>query len=238
MDDTNKHLNVHHNYFKNREQAGLVLAERLQKYRYEDTIVLALSEGGVLVGSQIATHLHSLIALLLTKDIYLPDGRTLMGVVNETGGFIYNKAFSTGEIEELESEYRNNIEIAKMQAVHDLHIVLGQGGLIQPGYFRDRIVIVVTDGALNGMAFEMAYQYLKGINVRKVIMVAPIASVKAVDRMHLLADELMSLSVIDSTFDTDHYYEDNKLPEHSEVIKILNDIILQWKQEKVKGDQV
>lgn len=218
------------NYFASRLEAGTILAQKLQQYRYEDTIVLSLSEGGVLVGAVIASNIHALIAMLLTKDVYLPDGRTLVGVVNEVGGFVYNNAFSTGEIEELESEYRGNIEFAKSQALHELHVALGQGGLISTEYFRNRVVIVVADGTLNGMAFEMAYDYLKAVHTKKVIMVAPIASVKAVDRMHLLADELHCLNAVNTVFDIDHYYEDNTMPTHDQTLSILNNVILNWKQ--------
>jgi len=218
------------NYFKSRAQAGVLLAKKLEKYRYEDTIVLALSEGGVLVGAEIARQLHSLIALLLTKDVYLPDGRTVVGIINEAGGFIFNNAFSAGEIEELETEYRGNIEFAKMQALHELHVALGQGGVISPEYFRNRVVLVVTDGTTNGMAFDMADNYLRGIKCQKVVMIAPMAGVKAIDRMHILADELYCLNVTDSVFETDHYYEDNDLPNEKEIIKTLDSIILQWRR--------
>jgi len=218
------------NYFASRSEAGAIVAQQLLKYRYEDTIVLALSEGAVLVGAEIARALHSLITMLLTKDVYLPDGRTVVGVVNEVGGFVYNNAFSTGEIEELQTEYRANIELAKMQAMHELHVALGQGGLISAEYFRNRVVIVVADGSLNGMAFDMAHDYLKGIKTKKIVMVAPIASVSAIDRMHILADELHCLNATDSVFDIAHYYDDNQLPSHFELIKILNNIILAWEK--------
>jgi predicted phosphoribosyltransferase len=221
---------INQHYFADRAQAGGLLAKKLEKYRFEDTIVLALNRGSVLVGAEVARHIHSLIALLLTKDIYLPDGRTLVGIVNELGGFVFNNAFSTGEIEEFETEYRNNIEAAKMEAVHDLHIILGQGGLISPDYFRNRTVIVISDGTLNGMAFEMAYNFLKGINVKKVIMATPIAGVPAIDRMHVLADELFCLTATDSNFEVDHYYDENEIPDRDQTLAILNDIILRWKQ--------
>jgi predicted phosphoribosyltransferase len=192
--------------------------------------VLALSEGAVLVGAEIARELHSLITMLLTKDVYLPDGRTLVGVIDEVGGFIYNNAFSTGEVEELESEYRSNIEFAKMQAMHELHVALGQGGLISTDYFRNRVVVVVADGTLNGMAFEMAYDYLKGIHTGKIIMATPVAGVPAIDRMHILADELICLTATDSVFDVDHYFDDNTMPSHHQTVEILNNIILDWQK--------
>jgi len=220
------------NYFKDRAEAGKIIASKLAKYRYEDTIVLSLSEGGVLVGAEIAKNLHSLIALLLVKDIYLPDGRTVIGSVNEVGGFVYNNAFSAGEIEELDGEYRNYIDQARMQAIHEMHVALGQGGEISTDYFRNRNVIVVTDGALNGSAFDMAYDYLKKIAIKKLVIVAPIASVEAVDRMHILADELVCLSVVGAVYSLDHYYDINDMPTRQEILEILNEIIIKWNQQK------
>ncbi len=221
-------MSVTRNYFKSRTEAGDLLAEKIANYRYEDTIVLALNAGGVVVGAAIARKLHSLIAMLLTKDVYLPDGRTLVGVVNELGGFVYNDAFSSGEIEEFDMEYHEHIELAKFQALHDLHIALGQGGLISKEYFRNRYVIVVSDNAFNGLAFNMAADFLKTVKTKRMIYVAPVATVQAVDRMHVLADEIACLSVTEQPFEVNHYYEDNDLPDRSGIISILNNIILDW----------
>lgn len=222
------------NYFQSREQAGQILAEKLAKYRYEDAIILAISEGGVMIGAEIAKSLHALIAMLLTKDVYLPDGRTLMGVVNEQGGFVYNDAFSSGEIEEFESEYHETIQTAKFNALHELHVALGQGGILAKEYFRNRVVICVSDNAFNGLAFGIAYDFLKTIKVKKVVMVAPVATVQAVDRMHVLADEIDILSVTEFPQDIDHYYNDTKVLDHHQIIETLNDIVLEWKDVESK----
>jgi predicted phosphoribosyltransferase len=222
------------NYFESREQAGQILAQKLAKYRYEDVIVLALSEGGVMIGAEIAKSLHALIAMLLTKDVYLPDGRTLMGVVNEQGGFVYNDAFSSGEIEEFESEYHETIQTAKFNALHELHVALGQGGILSKEYFRNRVVICVSDNAFNGLAFNIAYDFLKTIKVNKVVMVTPVATVQAVDKMHVLADEIDILSVTEFPQDVNHYYSDTDVLDHHEIIETLNDIVLQWRIEDDK----
>lgn len=218
----------YHNYFKNRTEAGEIIAEKLTKYRYDDTIVLALNESSVPVAAAIASKLHSLIAIMLTKDIFLPDGKTIVGEINEVGGFIYNNSFSTGEIEELVSEYRGSIELAKLNAMHEMHVALGQGGIISNAYFRDRVVIVVYDGSMNGMAFDMAESYLRRIKTKKIVMVCAVASVAAVDKMHVLADDLVCLNVTESTFDVNHYFDDNTILKRNEIISILNNIILNW----------
>lgn len=216
-------------YFESREQAGKLLAEKLLKYKNEITTVLTLSNGSLLVGAEIAKSLHSSIAMLMTKDIYLPDGRTIVGVINETGGYVYNNYFSASEIEEFESEYRSNIEQAKMQALHEIHVALGRNGIITPQYFRNHVVIVVADASFNGMAFDMAYNYIKTIKYKRLIMVAPILSIKAIDKMHVIADELQCLSVTAAdVFNVDHYYANNTMPNQTEIAKILNDTILNW----------
>lgn len=217
-----------YNYFTSRTQAGAIIADYAQKYRYENTIVLALSSGGVLVGAEIARKLHSLIAMLMTKDVYLPDGRTMVGVINEQGGFVHNNTFSTGELEDFESEYRNYLDQARMESMHDLHVAMGQGGEISPNYFRDRVVIAVTDGAFSGTSFDMAYEFLKGIHYKKFIIATPIATIEAIDKMHVLADELICLSAKSDPLEIDHYYEDNNLPDRNQTLAILNDIIMQW----------
>lgn len=216
------------NYFPSREEAGYILARRLKKYRYENTIVLALSEGGVQVGASIARTLHSLIAMLMTRDLTLPGDSTVVGVINELGGLTYNSALSTGQLEDFLSEYHGFVEQEKLDVMRQMHVALGQGGLISSDYFRERVVIVVADGTLNGMAFEAAYNFLKAIHTKRVIMVSPVASLNAVDRMHILADEMHCLNVTEGVFEINHYYENNTPPTRAQIISTINRIIIEW----------
>ena len=56
-------------YFESRSQAGKILADQLvAKYRYENCAVVALSNGGVVVGEQIAAQLHCVLMLLVSQD--------------------------------------------------------------------------------------------------------------------------------------------------------------------------
>jgi predicted phosphoribosyltransferase len=60
-------------------------------------------------------------------------------------------------------------------------------------------------------------------------MVTPFANVAAVDQMHILADEIVCLNVIEDIISVDHYYEDNAMPSHETIVQIIEDIILHWK---------
>lgn len=216
------------NYFTSRSDAGLQLADQLKDLRFEDTVILAVSEGAVIVGAQIAAQLHSLITLLLSKDIVLPDARTVIGVVNEQGGFAHNDAIPVGTVEELALEYRGHIEHSKSQAMHDMHSVLGSDGLIEKQFFRNKTVIIVSDGARSGVAYDMAKSFLHDVATNQIIMVAPVVSPQAVDRMHISADRIEVLRVTPEYYGADHYYEDNQLPTSKEIYNYLHNIIMHW----------
>ena len=216
-------------YFASRAEAGQKLAEQLKTYRFEDTAVLALSDGGVVVGAQIAAELHCPLMFLLTEDITLPGEKTAVGVVDQNGGFTYNDLFSTGELDELVGEYHGVIEELKMEKWHELNRLLSDGGIIDADILENRNIIVVSDGFLNGTSLLATMNYLKPIKAKKVIVATPFASVPAVDKMHVMADELFVLNVIDGTFELGHYFDTNDVPKEEDIIKILNEAILKWK---------
>lgn len=216
-------------YFKSRTEAGQLLAEQLTKYRFEDTAVLALSNGGVVIGAQIAAQLHCPLMFLLMEDITLPGEKTAVGVVDQNGGFTYNDLFSTGELDELVGEFHGVIDQMKTEKWHEINRLLSDGGIVDGTILENRNVIIVSDGFLNGTSLLATMNFLKPIKTKKIIIVTPFASVPAVDKMHLLGDELSVLNVIDGTFELNHYFEENDIPSQEDIITILNDAILKWK---------
>lgn len=216
-------------YFKNRSQAGQQLAAKLAHYRYENTAVVALSDGAVVVAAEIATQLHCVLTMLLTEEVTLPGEKDPVAVVNQDGGFTYNNMFSAGELEEYTSEYHNYIEQEKRQKFHAINQLLGEGGLIRPDLLYGHNVILVSDGLNSGLSLDAAADFLKPIRIDRLIVATPFASVPAVDRMHLLADEIVCLSVIENYMNTNHYYEDNKMPSHEDIVKTIEKIVFNWK---------
>lgn len=216
-------------YFKSRSEAGRLLAEKLAKYRYENTAVVALSDGAVVVGAEIATRLHCVLTMLLTEEIKLPGEHDPLAVVSETGGFTYNHMYSAGQLEEFAGEYHNYIEQEKRLKFHKINQLLGEGGLLRSDLLYGHSVILVSDGLGTGLSLDAAADFLKPIKLQKLIIATPLASVPAVDRMHLVADQIECLSVVENYIHTDHYYEDNNMPTHGELVKIIESIVLNWK---------
>ncbi|MEI7683115.1 MAG: hypothetical protein WCJ24_02330 [Candidatus Saccharibacteria bacterium] len=217
-------------YFKNRTEAAGKLTQLITpKYRYENCAVVALSDGGVVIASNIAAQLHCVLMMLLTEPVTLPGENSPVGSIDQSGGFTFNGSFSTGQLEDFQSEYRNYIEQQKLEKLHRMNSLLGSGGIIEPDLLRYHNVILVSDGLSTGLSLNAAAAYLKPYKLEKLIVVTPVASVDAVDRMHLLADDMYCLSVTENYINTNHYYEDNTLPTHEEIITTIKDIVLNWK---------
>lgn len=217
-------------YFKSRAEAGRKLAKELAAYSRKNVIVIALNEGGVIVGAQIAMAIHANLALMLSENIYLPGEHDAIGALSSTGNFAYNDMFSTGQIDELAAEFHSYIEQQRIEKMHHLNILVGKDGEIHKEYLRRHVVILVSDGLPSGFALRVAADYLKTVAIQRLIVATPIASVTAVDSMHLVADEIQCLSTIPNYMGTDHYYDDNTIPKTEDLYRIIKNISLHWQR--------
>lgn len=218
-------------YFKNRAEAGRLLASELLEYRVKNCAVVALSPGAVLVGAQIAMKLHADLMMLLTENIVLPGEHQPLAGLTSNNIFTYNNKFSTGEIEEMRTDYLGYIEAQRIEKLHKLHVLLSAGGEIRKDMLRRRVVVLVSDGLHSGFSLDIAAEFLKPIKIQRLVIVTPLASVAAVDRMHLAGDEVHCLSVVQNFMNTDHYYDDNTIPGSEALLKIMRNTPLNWQLE-------
>ena len=217
-------------YFESRDQAGKMLAEQLlERYRYENCAVVALSDGGVIVGEQIAASLHCILTMLVTEDVDVPGESATFGAVSQTGGFTYNSNLSKGEMEEYTSEFHGYLEDQKREAFQRINRLIGEGGTIDYDLLRDHTIILVSDGLGDSAVLDVVFEFLKPVRIERLVIAAPVASVEAVDKVHITADELHILDVKQNFMGTDHYFEHNDVPSHETTIKKINEIILNWR---------
>lgn len=217
-------------YFASRTAAGVTLADQIAKrYQGEPCAVVALSDGSVMIGAQIALKLQALLSMLLVQPIELPREGTPIGGIAEDGSFAYNGLYSPGEVEELVEEYRSYIEEEKENKLSEMHRLLGGKSLIRKELLEDKVIILASDGLSSGFSLDVAMEFLKPVKYKKLVIATPLASVPAVDRMHVLADDIFCLNVLEDFMVVDHYYDTKDVPNHEVIIKTIESVMQHWK---------
>jgi putative phosphoribosyl transferase len=216
-------------YFPSRHDAGELLAERLMKYRYEDCAVVSLNTNGVAVAEPIAERLHCMLGMFLSEQVRIPGEEVTFGTVTQGGDFVYNSELSKSDTDEYYSEFHSFIDNEKREKFQSINHLIGEGGAIDPRILREHVVIVVSDGLKTGAKLRAIAEYLKPIKMRRLVLAVPIASVEAVDEMHIVADELHVLSVTENFLATTHYYDTNDVLTHDQAVEKINNIILNWR---------
>lgn len=215
-------------YFKDRAEAGKLLAEQMTDYQRQNCAVLALSEGAVAVGAEIAKKIHASLFMLVIEDITLPRELEPLASMSSAGTFTYNHSLSPADLEEITLESRTLIDQMRLQTFQKLNRIISKDGLIDKELLKRHVVIVVSDGLSNGLSLDVAHDFLKPILTRKIIVASPLCSPAVVDRVRTLAGEFYCLDVIEPGFPLKHYYEDSSLPDRDTVISTMQNIALAW----------
>ncbi len=216
-------------YFPNRTEAGILLAEKLAEvYEGKPCSVVALSEGGVVVGLQVAKRLKCMLSLLLVEPIELPGEIDAIGAISENGTFSYSKMYAPGEIEELMFDFRGFVEDEKRTKLSELHKLVGSGNNMRLELLKQKNIILISDGFSTGYSLDIALEVLKPVAMKSLSAASPIMSPVAVDRIRVLCDRMFYLSIAENYLATNHYYDVNNVPPREEVVKIVQELVDSW----------
>jgi putative phosphoribosyl transferase len=217
-------------YFASRMQAGRVLASKLvDKYRYENCAVVAVDDGGIVIGAQIAMQLHCVLNFIDSVQIKLPQEPVAIAGLTTGGYLAYNPKYSSGELEDILMENRGVIEEEKLKQMHHLNSLNGGGATVDKKLLKGHNVILVSEGLSSAFPIDLALEFLKPVNLESLIFATPFATVSAVDKMHISGDAIYCLSVLEEIRDVDHYYDKRDIPEHIRLMEIVSQIILNWR---------
>jgi putative phosphoribosyl transferase len=211
-------------YFKDRPEAGRQIADRLEKYAHDKCVVLSLSAGGVIVGAQVAMRLNCQLMFLLSENIYLPGEPEALGSLTETS-FSYSSKLTKPDLEEINSEFHGVIDQEIITKRHKLNQLITAETKVTPADLRDKIVIAISDGFDDTLALDVLSDFIKPIRIKRLVLASPLSNIKALDRMHVLADELVVLNVKENIVSINHHYDNNVLLNHLGLTKVIHNII-------------
>lgn len=217
--------------FRNREEAGRRLVDRLIQYRDEPAaIILALPRGGVAVGYQLSLGLHLPLDVFITRKLGAPDNpEYALGALGETGTVYLNPdamaayGLSRVDIEELVQVQQREITRRQQLYRQDRHLPT----------LTDRIVILVDDGIATGSTFFAAVQSIRHLKPRRLVGAIPVGPVETIQEVRSQVDELVVLATPAPFWAVGHHYIDFAQVSDHDVVEYLNlaeESLLEWKE--------
>lgn len=203
-------------YFKNRKEAAMQLAMKLEKYRHENGVVLAVPRGGVPIGYEIALYLDFPMELLMSKKLGHPaNPEYAIGAVTLEGS-LAEDCFDISE------QYIRE-ESARIRAALKERYKLFMGNK-EPIDIRGKTVIVTDDGMATGRTILSTMKILRNKLPAKIIVAVPVASPEAAERIQQVADDFICLYTPYPFYSIGNFYEDFSQVEDEEVFELVQQL--------------
>lgn len=207
-------------YFKDRQEAGALLADKLLNEK--DAIVLPLPRGGVVLGVEIAKKLHAKLDLMIVRKLGHPfQPEYAIGAINETGDMILNEE-AASRIDQ--AALQRIIDREKREAAARRKKYLGEK---KREDLTGKNVILVDDGIATGLSMALASKMARKMGAKEIIIAVPIVAESASKMLSRYADKIVALEVAeDSAFlgAVGAYYGDFRQVEDDEVIALLKSL--------------
>ncbi len=204
--------------FRNREDAGHQLAQRLRDREFHDPLVLAIPRGGVVTGAVLARELGADLDVVLSRKLRAPGQPELaIGAISEDGQVYLNhhaKGFLDTLTDYLARECRHQLaEIARRRKLFR--------AARPPARVAGRSAIVTDDGIATGATMVAALQAVRDQRPRELIAAVPVASPGRLAEVRRWCDDVVCLLAPDEFWAVGQFYADFTQVEDEEAVELL-----------------
>ena len=204
--------------FTDREEAARLLLEKLQEYKGQNPLILAIPRGAVPMAKIIADALGGDVDVVLVHKLGAPGNpEYAIGSISETGEIYVSddgKKVATPDYIEMERA----AQLKTLKRRREMYTPVRPP--IDP---KDRIVIVVDDGIATGSTMIAALQSIRQQQPKKLICAVPVGAPDSVKRVEEEADEMICLQTPRSFMAVGQFYAHFAQVEDDEVVEILKD---------------
>ena len=206
--------------FSSRQDAGQQLGRHLQQEGVEVDLVLGLPRGGVVVAAEVAHVLQRPFDVLIVRKIGHPLHREFaVGAMAE------------GDIVVLDEKTLGSNRVVRARLDDIIREEAERLWQYQLKFHRDgrrelarKKVLLVDDGLATGATMEAAVLSARKQRADDIVVVTPVASTNAIERLSRVADQVISLWV-DPDFDAvGRYYEFFTQTTDEEVLELLKGV--------------
>jgi predicted phosphoribosyltransferase len=207
--------------FRNREEAGRVLAEHLRDYAdRDDVVVLGLPRGGVPVAAEVARELDVPLDVFIVRKVGVPGHEELaMGAIASGGVLVLD--------EELVRALGINRDLLERVIARELEELERREnayrGSREPPDLKGKTVILVDDGLATGSSMRAAALAVRKYDPAKIVVAVPVASEQTCNEFRDVVDDVICVITPDLFRAVGMWYDDFSQTSDDEVRELLSE---------------
>jgi putative phosphoribosyl transferase len=193
--------------FEDRTVASKELIDMLPPTLFElqDTVVVAVSEGGVYFADQVSSAIKAEMDILLTEPILAPNNHDLaIAIISETEEMVINKAlvdsFGIDEdyvYSEANRKYEDNI----------IPYVYKYRKSVPMRSFKDKHIILIDESIESGLTMSIALKSMIEMDVKSIYVAAPVLDYSIYDNLLGICDGVFCPHRIRDYISIEYYYK-------------------------------
>ena len=204
--------------FENRGEAGRLLARRLEEYRGQHPLVLAVPRGAVPMGKIVADALKGELDVVLVRKLRAPHNPELaIGSIDEAGA-VYLDPETRDLWDEPYLEAEKKAQLATLRQRRQQYEPTGA-----PIDVAGRIAIVLDDGIATGSTMIAALRAVRAHHPAKLIAATGVASAEALRLIRQEADEVICLETPAILYAIGYHFRDFSQVSDEEVVATLRE---------------
>ncbi len=185
-------LNLQDPLFRDRIDAGKKLADQLEPYIFDKTVILAIPSGGIPVANEVSQRFGILFDVIITRKIPIPyNPEAGYGAVTEDGDYFLNQ------------QLLNQLDFSQQQIQRHVYEVLSEIRR-RDRFYRKRFkrvpltsktVVIIDDGLASGFTMIAAIRSAQKQQPLKIVAASPVASGNAFELIKPECDAVVCLHV-------------------------------------------
>jgi putative phosphoribosyl transferase len=205
--------------FENRLDAGRQLAARLMDYKNQSVFVLAIPNGGIPLGAEIALALEAELDVVVVRKLPLPlSPESGFGALADDGSIILNDDLIKREgVTQEQVNEQVGLVTAQVRQRSLLYRKDRQLSMV-----RGKIAIIVDDGLASGYTMLAAVESVKRRRPREIVVAVPAASSIALGKVTPAARVVTLAEGTGSRFTVADYYRHWHDVTDGEVSRVLD----------------
>lgn len=204
--------------FRDRGEAGRLLATEVVDYDFPNPIVVALPRGGVPLAYEIAKMLQAPLRVLITRKLGSPQNPELgVGAISEESVVVLNDHLlqalhvTDSQLQPIMTKERQELERRKF-AYRDKEALPS---------FADKTVILVDDGIATGYTMLAAVEAAQNKDAQAIVIAVPVSAEDTAQQLEREVDVFICLHLARDLEAIAQYYEMFDQVSDAQVVELL-----------------